>query len=191
VEHSTPFYRKDAEKLEALENIETRRSIRSYDSRPVDRETLDRVLTAAQFAPSWKNTQTAGYIVVESPEMKAKVLSALPDFNARTAATAPILVIMTARRGRCGYDRDGSFTTKKGDRWEMFDSGIACQTLCLAAWDQGLGTCIMGIYDEEQLPQLLDLPEDRYITAVVTLGYPTVSPECPARKPLAEKVRYV
>jgi nitroreductase len=73
----------------------------------------------------------------------------------------------------------------------MFDGGIACQTLCLAAWDKGLGTCIMGIYDEEKLPELLELPEEQYITAVVTLGYPAQNPACPARKALTEKVRYV
>ena len=68
-----------------------RRSIRAYDpERPVRRETLEAVLEAAMYAPSWKNTQTAGYIVVESPEMKAKLLEALPSFNARTVSTAPV-----------------------------------------------------------------------------------------------------
>ncbi len=178
--------------MELKTAIETRRSIRVYDpEKPVSREVLEQVLSEAMFAPSWKNTQTAFYTVVESPEMKEKLLSALPSYNARTVSTAPVTVVMTTKKGRCGYERDGSFTTKKEDRWEMFDAGIACQTLCLSAWGHGLGTCIMGIYDEEKLPEVLSVPEDQYVTAVVSMGYPAESPNCPKRKTTAEKVRYV
>lgn len=177
--------------MEALEAIRTRRSIRVFADRPVDRETLEAALEAALLSPSWKNTQTAGYIVVESPEMKAKLMEHLPSHNAGIVSTAPVVVAMTARKGRCAYNRDGSFTTKKEDRWEMFDNGLACQTLCLAAWDLGLGSCIMGIYDEDAIPALLPLPEDQYVTALVAMGYPGETPVCPSRKALAEKVRYV
>lgn len=177
--------------METLETIYTRRSIRAYADRPVDKEVLEQVLSAALMAPSWKNTQTANYIVVQSPEMKQALLEALPPFNANTASTAPVIVVMTTKKGRCGYERDGSCSTKKEDRWEMFDAGIACQTLCLAARDLGLGTCIMGIYDEDKVPALLSIPEDQYVTAVVTLGYPAQAPAAPKRKSLEEKVRYV
>ena len=98
---------------------------------------------------------------------------------------------MTTRKSRCGYERDGSYSTKKGDRWEMFDAGIACQTLCLAAWAQGLGTCIMGIYDEDQVPALLKVPEEQMVTALVAMGYPAETPEAPNRKSLEDKVQYV
>ena len=178
--------------MELFEAIYTRRSVRTYDpNRMISRETLEKILSAAQMAPSWKNTQTAGFIVVESSEMKERLMDALPPYNARTVSTAPVTIVMTANKGRAGYERDGSFTTKKEDRWEMFDGGIACQTLCLAAWGEGLGTCIMGIYDEEKLPAVLDVSEDQYVTAVVALGYPAETPNAPKRKPLEEKVQYV
>ena len=177
--------------MEAMENILTRRSVRIYRDTPVYRETLDTILAAAQMAPSWKNTQTSGYIVITTPEMKAALMEALPPYNAKTVSTAPVVVVMTTRKKRCAYERDGSFSTKKEDRWEMFDAGIACQTLCLAAWAQGLGTCIMGIYDEDRVPTLLDVPEDQYVTAIVSMGYPAESPTAPKRKPLGEKVRYI
>lgn len=177
--------------MEAMENICTRRSVRAYEDRPVSRQTLEQVLSAALMAPSWKNTQTAGYVVVETPEMKERLMECLPPFNAKTLSTAPVAVVMTTRKFRCAYERDGSFSTKKGDGWEMFDAGIACQTLCLAAWAQGLGTCIMGIYDEDKAPSLLGLSEEQMVTAIVSLGYPAQTPITPKRKPLAEKVRYV
>lgn len=177
--------------MEAMENIYTRRSVRAYADRPVTRKTLDRVLSAALMAPSWKNTQTAGYLVIQTPEMKEKLMECLPAYNARTVSTAPVVVVMTTRKSRCGYERDGSYSTKKGDRWEMFDAGIACQTLCLAAWAQGLGTCIMGIYDEDKVPALLKVPEEQMVTVLVAMGYPTETPEAPNRKSLEDKVQYV
>lgn len=177
--------------METFETIQTRRSIRVYENRAVDKTVLEEVLSAALLAPSWKNTQTAGYTVVQSPEMKEKIKEALPPYNQRIVSTAPVIVVMTTKHGRSGFERDGSFSTKKEDRWEIFDAGIACQTLCLAAWEKGLGSCIMGIYDEEKLPVLLNVPEDQIVTAVVALGYPAETPVCPKRKTLEDKVRYV
>lgn len=178
--------------METMDVIKTRRSIRAYDGRPVERAVLDEILSAALYAPSWKNTQTAGYIVIESKAQRERFIeTCLPPFNAKTAANAPVIVVMTTKTGRSGFNPDGSFTTKKEDRWEIFDAGIACQTLCLAAWEKGLGTCIMGIYDEDAVPALLEVPEGEIVTAVVTMGYPAVDPAAPKRKSLEEKVRYV
>lgn len=178
--------------METLENIYTRRSIRVYEDRPISQDLLEQILSTALMAPSWKNTQTANYILaLPTSPLWGSILDCLPSFNRKTASTAQALVIMTTKKARCGYERDGSFSTKKEDRWEMFDAGIAAQTLCLAAWENGLGSCIMGIYDEEQLPRLLNIPEDLYITAVISLGYPGETPNAPKRKTLEEKVRYV
>lgn len=178
--------------METMENIDTRRSIRVYQDTPIPQKVLEAVLSAALMAPSWKNTQTAGYILArpDSP-LWDSILECLPSYNRKTASTAQALVIMTTKKARCGYERDGSFTTKKEDRWEMFDAGIAAQTLCLAAWEQNLGSCIMGIYDEDRLPEILHIPNDQYITALISLGYPAESPNAPKRKTLEEKVRYV
>lgn len=177
--------------MEAMEMIYGRRSIRGYQEKEIPQEILEQVFSAAMMAPSWKNTQTASYVVAKSPEMREKVLSALPPFNQNTAKNAPVIVVMTTKHGRSGYNMDGTPTTKKGDKWEVFDAGIACQTLCLAAYQQGLGTCIMGLYDEEKLPELLGLGDDEIITAVIPMGYPAVEPVAPKRKTVEEKVRYV
>lgn len=179
--------------MDTFTAINTRRSVRVYQDKPVPKAVLEEVLSAALMAPSWKNSQTVNYLVLEHPEPEKRqaILDCLPPFNARTVSTAPVVIVMTTKKGRCGFERDGSFSTKKEDRWEMFDAGIACQTLCLAAWDRGLGTCIMGIYDEDKLPALLEVPGDQYVTAVIALGYPGEAPVCPNRKALEEKIRYV
>ena len=92
---------------------------------------------------------------------------------------------------RCGYERDGSFTTSKEDRWEMFDAGIASQTFCLAAHDAGIGTVILGIFDESKVAEAISLPEGEKVAALIVMGYPAQECEAPKRKEIADLVRYL
>lgn len=178
--------------MNTIEAIKTRRSVRRFAPQPVARETLQTVVDAARYAPSWKNTQTTRYFIVDSPEAKETICAQmLPPFNAETVRSAAVLVAMTTVHGRAGYERDGSPSTKKEDRWEYFDAGIACQTFCLAAHEQGLATVILGIYDEEQVPAFLGLDESEVLTALIAVGYPAQSPDAPKRKTAEELIRYV
>jgi nitroreductase len=178
--------------MQTMEAITTRRSVRQYQDRPVDRAIIDEIIAAAAYAPSWKNTQTAGYVVVTDPAARETIAAEmLPPYNARIVRSAPVLVAMTCRVGRSGFEKDGSFTTKKEDRWQYFDSGIACQTFCLAAHDLGLATVIMGIYDEDKLPAFLGLDDDHVLTALIALGYADNAPVCPKKRTVEELVRYV
>lgn len=72
----------------------------------------------------------------------------------------------------------------------MFDVGVACQTFCLAAKEHGLGTVIMGIFDEDGITGLLNLPKDRELAALIAVGYPDIDPEAPKRKPVEELLEY-
>lgn len=173
--------------MNTIDAITTRRSVRRFLQKPVDKEQIEKIVAAAAFAPSWKNTQTARYIAVTDAESKELIASEmLPAFNAATVRSAPVLIAMVTQSGRCGYERDGSFTTKKEDRWQYFDAGIACQTFCLAAHELGLATVIMGIYDEEKLPKFLGLKDDQVLTAIIALGYADQAPACPKRKSVEE-----
>ncbi len=176
--------------MEAIENIRTRRSIRVYENKRVSIASINKAIEAALLAPSWKNSQTVNYIVIANKEKKDALMELLPEFNARTVSTAAAVIIMTSNKYRCGYERDGSYTTKKGDRWEMFDAGLAAEALCLSLWNEGIGSCIMGIYDEDRITSFIELSENQYVTAIISLGYPAESPEAPKRKRLEEKVRY-
>ena len=93
-------------------------------------------------------------------------------------------------QGRSGYERDGSFTTSKEDRWEMFDAGIATQTFCLAAHEKGIGSVIMGIFDEAKVGELINIEEGRKVAALVAVGYPAETPEAPKRKAVEDLVRF-
>ena len=94
-------------------------------------------------------------------------------------------------QGRSGYERDGSFTTSKEDRWEMFDAGIATQTFCLAAHEKGIGSVIMGIFDEAKVGELINIEEGRKVAALVAVGYPAETPEAPKRKTVEDLVRFM
>ena len=72
----------------------------------------------------------------------------------------------------------------------MFDAGIAAQSFCLAAYEKGLGTVIMGIFDEAKVASLLEIPENQEITALIPIGYPDEEPVAPRRKPVEDLLTY-
>ena len=171
--------------------LKTRRSIRRFKAEPVDHSIIDSVVSSASYSPSWKNTQITLYTAVESQSLLTEIAEKyVPDFNAKIIRQAPVLMAVSYVRGRCGYERDGSFSTKKEDRWQMFDAGIACQSFCLSAWDHGLGTVIMGVFDEDGISKLLGIPWDQDLAALIAVGYPDITPEAPAKKSVDELLSY-
>lgn len=173
------------------ECIRNRRSIRKFKPDPVDHKLLESIISQASYSPSWKNSQITRYIAIEDSSILCRIASDFtPSFNSAIVEQAPMLIAVTFVKGRCGFERDGSFSTSKGDRWQMFDAGIACQTLCLAAHAAGLGTVIMGIFDEQGISNLLELPEDQELAALIAIGHPDAAPVAPKRKSVEELLTY-
>lgn len=180
--------------MELMEALKSRRSVRKYTDEPITHEVLEEIIDAARFSPSWKNTQIVRYHVIENKELQKKIAEDCVlgfEFNTKTLSRATAIVVVSYITKRCGYERDGSFSTSKEDRWEMFDAGIATQTFCLAAHEKGLGTCIMGIFDEDAIAELIELPENQKIGAVVAMGYPVFAPDAPPRKEVEALVNYL
>lgn len=177
--------------MTAKECITGRRSIRRFTDQPVSHELLTDIIATASFAPSWKNTQITRYIAVEgeTKEKLAQCTSTFPD-NGRIIADAPMVVAVTIIKGRSGFERDGSYTTSRGDSWQMFDAGIASEAFCLAAYEQGLGTVILGIFDQEEASRLLEIPDERELIALIPIGYPAEAPVAPKRKPVEDLLSY-
>ena len=177
--------------MNVTECIKTRRSIRKFKPDPVDHSIIDSIVSSASYSPSWKNTQITRYIAVEDRSVLSEIADKYtPDYNSKIIRQAPVLMAVTFVKGRCGFERDGSFTTKKEDRWQMFDAGVSCQTFCLAAWDKGLGTVIMGVFDEDGIAELLGIPVDQELGALIALGYPDIEPEAPKRKTVEQLLQY-
>jgi len=177
--------------MNATECIKGRRSIRKFKSDKINHSILESIISTSSFSPSWKNTQITRYIAIEDTSIIQKIANDFtPDFNANIIRQVPTLIAVTFIKGRCGFERDGSFSTKKEDRWQMFDVGIACQTFCLAAHEAGLGTVIMGIWDEDGISELLDIPETQELAALIAIGYPDIEPEAPKRKSVEDLLTY-
>ena len=171
--------------MNAIDSIKTRRSIRKFADKAVSAEAIAEVVATAAYAPSWKNSQTARYIAVLDKSLKDKLANECMmgfEYNVGTANGAPAMVVLTTVNNRSGYERDGSATTSKGTHWQSFDAGIAAQTFCLAAHEAGLGTVIMGIFDENKVAEVIELPEGQSVSALIAIGYPAEEPAAPKRK---------
>ena len=171
--------------MDAQTCILTRRSVRKFTSQPVSHELLEKVVSLAAYAPSWKNTQISRYLAIEDPEVRNTIAQeyCLPGANNPAIIQGcPLLVAQTFVKNRCGYERDGTFTTDREDGWQYYDCGIAAQTFCLAAHDLGLGTVIMGVFDRKRLQEYLQIPEEQELMALIAVGYPDQAGQAPKRK---------
>ncbi|MEA4922092.1 MAG: nitroreductase family protein [Eubacteriaceae bacterium] len=180
--------------MNAIDCIKGRRSVRKFKDDPIPHEVMDRIVETASYSPSWKNSQVPRYMVIEDKAVIDKLGSECVlgfEYNTNTLKNAHTLVLINAVTKRSGYEKDGSYTTSKEDRWEMFDAGIASQTFCLAAYEEGLGTVIMGIFDEDKVGKVVDIPEGQRFIAVIAIGYPDEDPKMPRRKPVEELVTYL
>ena len=173
--------------------IEARKSVRRYAGAATHGEIVE-ILKAAQRAPSWKNTQVARYTAVTDRAVIEKIANECVlgfTHNAGILTGCSVLVVQSIINKRSGYERDGSFSTAQGTHWESFDAGIAAQTFCLAAHDLGVGTCILGVFDEKKVAEAIGLPEEQTVSCLIPMGYPAETPHAPARKSVDELLRYI
>lgn len=178
--------------MTAKECIKGRRSIRQFSDKPVPRDVLEQIVETASFAPSWKHTQITRYVAVEGA-LKDKIAAECTTSYAKNGDiinSAPMVIAVTFIKNRSGFERDGSFSTPKEGGWQMFDAGIATEAFCLAAYEQGLGTVILGIFDEAKAASYLEIPKDRELVALIPIGYPAEEPVAPKRKPVEELLSY-
>ena len=155
--------------------IRKRRSVRSYQDRPVEKEKLEKVLEAARLAPSAKNRQEWRFIVVTDEEKIKMLVDACK--GQRFVGEAPVVIAGLA---------DPSVS-----RWYKVDIGIAMEHMALEAVELGLGTCWIGAFYPEKVKEILDIPDEKEVVALLTLGYPKDEGErITSRKSLNEIVCY-
>lgn len=181
--------------MELSQAIKERRSIRKFKDEAVSHEVLSEIVELARFAPSWKNTQVARYIVVEDKEAKEKLASDECTynfaFNQNTIKGAAALVVLTYVEGRSGFDKDGSFSTPKEDRWQNFDCGLAAMNFCLAAYEKGVGSVILGYFDDKAIKEVIAIPEGQSVGALIAIGYPDEAPAPTKRKEVADLLSFI
>lgn len=142
--------------VDVYQAIEVRKSVRAYDPKPVPRDALLRVLEAGRSAPSASNRQPWHFVVVTDPEKRKKLSHGR---YAHFLAKTPVVIV------GCG-------DAEVSPRWYMVDVAIALENMVLAATSEGLGTCWVGSFDEQDIKQTLKIPEGYKIVALLALGYP-------------------
>lgn len=166
--------------MDFLELVASRYSVRSYQPRPVEQDKLDRILEAARLAPSGNNRQPWRFVVVRDAEIRRQL--AVACANQQFVAQAPVAIVGVGsspdRVMRCGIPGD------------PIDVAIAMEHLALAATAEGLGTCWIGRFDQDQVCEVLGVPASVRVIEVMTLGYPADSPRPKDRKPTSEIVCY-
>lgn len=156
----------------------------------VSKEQVEQVIQAAVYAPTWKNSQTARYYCAMDEESINKVANCLQGTNKEKSEGAA-LIVTTFVHNRSGFDRDGNPDNECGNGWGYYDLGLASENLVLKAHELGLGTLIMGIRDGEALRNVLSVPEEETVVAVIAIGYPDIDPEMPKRKTTEDVITWI
>ncbi|MGC8865806.1 MAG: nitroreductase family protein [Bacteroidales bacterium] len=175
-----------------LDLVRLRHSTRQYDGRPVEREKLERCLEAARLAPSASNSQPWTFIVVDDQALKDKIAhetySRLVSFNKFVLKAGAVVVIVMEKPKL--ITQVGELIKKK--EWPLIDIGIAAEHFCLQAQEEGLGTCMLGWFNEAPIKDLLKIPSSKNIGLLIAVGYPVEDEAVKEkkRKPMDEFRRY-
>lgn len=166
--------------MELGEAIKKRRSIRKYLTRKVENDKLDRVLEAGRLAPSAKNLQEWRFVVVRDEGRRKRLADAAKGQT--FVGEAPVVI------AACATVTDYVMTC--GQLTYPIDLAIAVEHMVLTAAAEGLGTCWIGAFYEEEVKKILNIPPEVRVVALLPLGYPDESPHPRPRKEIGEIVAF-
>jgi len=166
--------------MNVIEAIRNRRSIRSFENRPIEDEKLKVVLEAGRLAPSAKNLQEWKFIVVKDEKTRKNLATAAKGQS--FVGEAPVVIVA------CGTVTDYVMTC--GQLTYPIDVAISLDHMTLAAVDEGLGTCWIGAFYEDSVKEILGIPANNRVVALLPIGYPKESPPARPRKSISEIVVY-
>lgn len=160
--------------MDFLQFVSTRQSDRAFDpDRPVEKEKIARIVEAVQLAPSACNSQPWRLIVVDDPELKNRVAdttsSRVLGMNHFTKQ-APVHIVLVEEKVNLSSGIGGWIKNKD---YAQLDLGIAAAYIALAAHAEGLGSCIVGWFDEKKMRDLLHIPESKRVWLDIIVGYST------------------
>lgn len=175
-----------------IEVIKNRRSIRKYMNKEVEEDKLLEILESGRLAPSGSNTQPWQFIVIKSEQNKEKV--AKVSHNQKWMTTAPIQIVCVADI-RCRIDENIDISLDENSKEEevkqiIRDTSIAVEHMSLTATELGLGSCWVAWFTQAEFRSVLNIPDDKYVLCVLTIGYPDEAPNPRPRKKLEDIVHY-
>ncbi|MBN1791095.1 MAG: nitroreductase family protein [Bacteroidales bacterium] len=155
-----------------MDMVKHRQSVRAYSTAMVPGESIERCLEAARLAPSACNAQPWKFIVVNDPDVKNALADATQDrlipMNHFTKQ-APVHIVVVREKANLTSNIG---QVMKDKEYPLMDIGIAVEHLCLQAVEEGLGTCIIGWFNEKKVKKLLGIPSSKRAELIITLGFP-------------------
>ncbi len=169
--------------MELIEGIKKRRTIRKFNDKEISVDTIKEIVNISQYAPSWKNTQTVRYnLICDKSLIKTIAEGVGSDWNKGIILGANKVMIITTVNNISGFERDGSPSTSKGTHWQSFDAGVFAYNFTLTAFSYGIGSVIMGIYNEAKIKEILNLPNTESVSCIIPIGYFDELPNAPKKK---------
>jgi len=162
------------------ELINKRQSVRKYKNETVPAEAIIACIEAARLAPSACNAQPWKFVVVDDEALKQQVgeASASMGMN-KFCSQAPCIVVVVLEKPNL---TSAIGSVLKDKEFTLIDIGIAAEHFCLQATELGLGTCMIGWFNEKKVQQLLGIPKNKRVPLLITIGYPDDSPRDKVRK---------
>lgn len=149
-------------KMNVIDAVKTRKSIRAYLDKPVEEEKLTMIMEAARLAPSASNKQEWRFVIVRDAETRKKIIPAAG--NQSFVGQAPVVIAACA-------ETDGHVMAC-GQPCYPIDVAIALDHITLRAVELGLGTCWIGHFNENEIKQILKIPDNIRVVGLMPLGYP-------------------
>ncbi len=149
--------------MDVKEAIQKRRSVRSFKDRKVSRSKIEELLESVRMAPSASNRQDWKFLVVDDHAIREKLYSAAK--RQEFVREAPVVIAGVATEP----DKEMTCEVRPG----TVDLSIALDHLTLRAAEEGLGTCWIGAFDQKKTKEILNLPKEHKVIALMPLGYPT------------------
>ena len=177
--------------MKFLDLVKKRYSLRNYYNRKVEREKIELCLEAARLAPSACNSQPWFFVVIDDKVSKDTITEkahlGFLKMNKFISKAAVIIAVITEKPNLTS--QIGGFLKKK--EFNLIDLGIAVEHFCLQATELGLGTCIVGWFNEKFIKKILNIQHNKRIGLLITLGYPKAEtiPE-KERNPLNKIFKY-
>lgn len=159
-----------------------RQSDRKYSSTPVEKEKLMQCIEAARLSPSACNSQPWTFILIDDDELRLKVEKAASGLGMNKFATQASAIVAIVLERPNLTSKIGS--VMKDKEYTLIDIGIAANQFCLQASELGLGTCMIGWFDEKKVKELLNVPRSKRIPLLITVGYSLSEQREKIRKPI-------
>jgi nitroreductase len=171
-------------KVDVLEAIKERRSVREFTDKAVSEDDIKKLIEAAQLAPTAGNTQPLKLVIVKDANIKRRLAEAA--FNQSFIQKAPVVIVVCAdvSRSRKGYGGRGE------NLYCIQDTAASTQNILITAHALGLATCWVGAFHDKDTAKAVNTPKNVKPFAIIPVGYPAVVPSASKKRPVDEIVHY-